>query len=156
MVIVLASTPTPSQLEKIKEIFAALSGLPLSAFTLVLLQARSATVQAEISGQNAGAAGTNISKTLAQDSNYLTNQDASLPKVTSSSVQPPTDSTNLLVIIIPAVVGGVVLIGLVVLIAFLVIRRKRSNEMQEKISAARDNSGIELAGGNPNPGYGRI
>jgi hypothetical protein len=144
LVIVLSDSPSDAQIDSIIQIFSSLTGLPASAFSIVILPARVDTsVQVEVNDASAGTASNTIVSTLEQNSTYLSSQDASLPEAKSVVVTSTTTAdqgVNVVAIVVPIVVV-VALIGAGILVFFLV-RNKRSHRQE-----------IELAA-RANPGYG--
>jgi hypothetical protein len=123
---ILDFTPTPAQINSMIQICASLTGFPASGITIVITQQRDSTVQATLTGANAGAAGNTISSTLISNPNYFQQQDASLGGVRSVQVQ---DNSSTLSgglstgAIVGIAVGAAVLVALVVVLIVVLVKR---------------------------------
>ena len=87
-----------------------------------------------------GAAGT-IKSTLEANPDYLTEKDASLPRVLSvrtsnagATVAPDDDSVNILVIVLPVVLGTLLLAGLIIFLVWF-CRKRRFDDERTKMTA---------------------
>jgi hypothetical protein len=131
-------------------IFSSLTGLPTSAFTVVVSPTNKrmeTTAQVTVKDSNAGSAANLIVSTVESDPNYLSSQDPSLPRVNSASSRAvEQDNTGL---IVGVVVGVVVGVALIVIIIVVIVRKRQFNSSRSKFM---DNN-IELG---PSPAYGMI
>jgi hypothetical protein len=143
LIMILDFTPTPAQIDSMIQICASLTGFPASSISLVITQQRDSTVQATLTGNNAGAAGNTISSTLISNPSYLQQQDASLGGVRSVQVQDNSSSQSgglSTGAIVGIAVGAAVAVALVVVLVALLIRRRVGQSQRREIEMAANHA----------------
>jgi hypothetical protein len=127
---ILDFTPTPLQLDSMRDTFAALTGFPAASIELQITVQRDSTVEARLTGANAGAAGNLITSTLIMNPSYLMQQDPTLGLVRTAQIE-DTSSSGLSGGQIAGIVIGSVL-GATLIVILLILLIKHCNKSSNK------------------------